>query len=304
LKRAPFLGATTAVFLAGCGGHSAMRALPGVAPLAPQNKSGPSTTLRLIPTAADSVPSNVLATPIIGEAWRFDGAAAPANWMLAKGQTLESAANPQLFSVLAKHAAPSAKSFTLPNPPFGMIIAVAGTSPTSPTMLAQSSGRHLRPSDSLGPNARPAPLPRIKPAAPELLAERKLAMSQPAVRGGAAVPVSAELAGRIRTARDDARTSTIAVLSPSNQARLEAAVQDAVAGRTTVYGAVRTMSSSLSGAETTALLRLNDAMTRPFNPSAGVGSINPQDDAAHFLISVAFTPDQVRVLNDRERSAN
>lgn len=303
MKRAPFLGATTAVFLAGCGGHSAMRALPGVAPLS-QNKSVPSTTLRLVPTAADPVPSNVLAAPIVGEAWRFDGTNVPTNWMLAKGQALDSAANPQLFSVLAKHAAPSAKSFTLPNPPFGMIIAVAGMSPTSPTMLAQSSGRHLRPSDSLGANAQPAPPRRIQPVDPKLLAERKLAMSQPSVRGGTVVPVSAELAGRIRTARDNARTSAVAALSPSNQARLEAAVQDTVAGRSNVYGAVRTMMSSLSGGEAAALLQLNDAMTRPFNPAASEGSINPQDDAAHFLISVAFTRDQIRVLNARERSSN
>jgi hypothetical protein len=301
LKRAPFLGAAAATFLAGCGGHNVMRALPGVAPsslLKPTaGKNGP-----VVPVTADPIPANVLTSPFIGEARRFDGAVAPAGWVLAQGQTVNILDNKQLFSILGTSSGGDGRSaFKLPNPRFGFIVAVAGVYPTSPQLLAQS-GRRMTHTDSLGPDARAAVPPMPKPPSAKLMADRRLLTS--GVRVGRSLPtrVSPELAQRITNAQQDARSAAIQALSPENRARLESAVQGAVEGRISVYGAVSQMIPALTYGEAAALLRVSDAMIQPFNDRAATSaSTNAQIDAAHYLISVAFTPDQVRAIARHER---
>lgn len=254
-----------------------------------------------MPATAEAIPANVLANPFIGEARRFDGAVAPSGWMLARGQTLSVTQNPLLYSILAKTGRSDTTSFKLPDAPYGLIVAVAGMYPTSPAMLAQS-GRRMTALDSLGPSAQPGKPRPIKPMSPALLAQRKLITSGVRVGRSSPVAVPAELSERFHSARTDARAAAIAQLSPANQARLDAAVHSAVAGRTSVYGAVTEMIRSLTNGEADALLRVNAGMIQAFNPSATEPSRNAVDDAAHFLISVAFTREQVRTMNARERS--
>ena len=178
MKRAPFLGASAAVLLAGCGGHHVMRALPGVAPLSSKRSS---SAVRLVPETADPIPANVLAQPILGEAWRFDGPVAPSGWMLAQGQQLDVPQNRHLFSVLGSSTRSDGKtSFTLPKLAVPTIVAVAGTLPTSPAMLA-SLGRHLSHADSLGPNAVSRPPRAIKAMSKDVVAAHKLIAAQPRV---------------------------------------------------------------------------------------------------------------------------
>jgi hypothetical protein len=277
-----------------------MRALPGVAPSSLNPTSGQGG--RLVPATADPIPDTVLTRPIIGEARRFDGTAAPSGWSFAKGQTVNVADNKPLFSILGTIAGGDGRStFKLPNPSFGVIIAVAGIFPTSPGVVAQS-GRHMTPTDSLGPNAR-AVMPRMpKPPSQQLLADRRLLTSGIRVGHAFPVPVSPDLAARIKGATQDARSAAIEALSSSNRARLEAAVQAAVDGRISVYGAVSEMISSLTSAEADALLRVNDAMIRPFNDQAFASSSrDAQIDAGHFLVSVAITREQARAIFARER---
>jgi hypothetical protein len=282
-----------------------MRALPGVAPSS--IKSKPSTSsVRLVPDAADPIPAAVLSSPFIGEFRRFDGAAAPNGWMLAQGQTLDVTQNPHLFSVLGRIAGGDGKTtFRLPGPGYGAIIAVAGMLSTSPQVLAQS-GRHMSPKDSLGPNAilRPVSIKvPSQPAMADLAAQRRIISS--AIRVGRAfpVPVSAELAGRYRQAETDARSAALAQLGPESRMRLESAVNAAVAGRIVVYRVVAEMISSLTNAEADALLHVNDAMIQPFNDRASASrTSSPQNDAANFLVSVAFTPEQLRAIRRIERS--
>lgn len=305
MKRAPFLGATGAVLLAGCGGHHVMKALPGVA--TSSTSSSPklgSYSGRLVPEVADPIPDNVLKNPIIGEARRFDGAAAPAGWMLAQGQALPVAGNRPLFSVLGTSGGGDGKtSFKLPTPHVAIIVAVGGSSVTSPSMLAQS-GRHMTPQDSLGPGAIRAPFRLPKPASPQVLASQRLLSSSARVGRPSPVPVPPELATRFRQAYSDARTAALGQLGASSRARLDAAVDAAVAGRISVYGAVSEMISSLTSTESEALLRINDAMIQPFNDRAvRTVSQNPQIDAAHFLISVAITREQAQTIYRITRGA-
>lgn len=258
----------------------------------------------MVPDVADAIPSAVLANPIIGEAARFDGAVAPSGWMLARGQTLNVADNPRLFAILAQAGSgKAATTFKLPNSPSGMIVAVSGMYPTSPTMVAQS-GRHMTALDSLGPNAQPGRGRPFKPMSAKLIEERKLITSGVRVGRSTPVPVTAELAGRMHAARQDARTAAIQQLSPANRARLEAAVQNAVAGRISAYGAVAEMIPALTNGEADALLQVDDTMIQPFNPSPRQGSADTRNDAAHFLISVAFTREQVKAIAARELAAN
>lgn len=303
MKRAPFIGAAAASLLAGCGGNHVMRALPGVAPSnGTVNPPSSLSNVKLVPSAAEAIPQNVLANPFIGEARRFDDKTAPAGWIFAQGQALSAADNPKLLSILGRRQGDkSTTMFSLPKPGFGLIVAVAGVFPTSPSLVA-SSGRHMTHLDSLGPNATPRAPKMLKPPSEKLMADRRLLTSGVRVGHSSPVAVSPDLAARIDGAIQDARSAAIEALTSSNRARLQAAVQGAVDGRITVYGAVSEMISSLTAAEADALLRLNDTMIRPFNDRAFASSSrNPQIDAGHFLISVAITREQARAIFARER---
>jgi hypothetical protein len=305
LKRAPFLGATGAVLLSGCGGRHVMQALPGVAPSSTSSAPKLGTyTGRLVPEVAEAIPEAVLRNPIIGEARRFDGASAPTNWMVAQGQSLPVAGNRPLFSVLGTCAGGDGKTtFNLPNTKVRIIVAIGGTSVTSPSMLSQS-GRHMTVQDSLGAGAVRAPFKLPKPPSPQILASQRLAQSSIRVGRPSPVPVTPELASRFRQAYSDARTAALAQLGPNSRARLDAAVDAAVAGRISVYGAVSEMISSLTSTESNALLRINDAMIQPFNDRAvRTESQNPQSDAAHYLISVAITREQIQAMYRITRGA-
>ena len=303
MKRAPFIGATAAVLLAGCGGHHVMRALPGVAPSSAGKPN--TTTARVVPDAADPIPANVLAAPMIGEFRRFDGTAAPSGWLFTQGQTFTAAENPHLFSLLGKLTGDGRTTFRLPNPQFAAIIAVAGTFPTAPAMLT-TSGRHMSRADSLGPNATLRP-PRVrtisKKMAAELETQRRLQTSAVRVGRAFAAPLSSELVTRYTQAHADARTAALETLGANSRARLDAAIGAAVAGRTGAYAVVAEMLSSLTNDEANALLNVSDTMIRPFNDRAtGARSEYARNDAAYFLASVAFTPEQLRAVRRIERS--
>ncbi|HTJ25095.1 MAG TPA: phage tail protein, partial [Candidatus Limnocylindria bacterium] len=95
MRRVRFLSTGAAAILAGCGGRTGQSALPRTSAVAQTHP--PSGAVRLVPTVADAIPQSVLASPIIGEARRFDGASAPANWLLCQGQTLTIANYRALF---------------------------------------------------------------------------------------------------------------------------------------------------------------------------------------------------------------
>jgi hypothetical protein len=302
VKRATFLGSASAVALTGCGGgHSLIhQVLPGVT----SSGTAPGGNGVFSPAVADPIPATTLASPIVGEAARFDGAVAPGGWMLAKGQSINVADNPALFSILGTVGGGDGKAvFKLPNSPYGFIIAVTGMYPTNPTML-RSLGRHISlHQDSLGAGARPAPPRMVKQTArlQKLATERQLMTGAPRVGRLSPVPVAPEQAQRMRQAHLDARSAALERLSPANQGRLEAAVQAAVSGRISVDGAVIELTSSLSSGEAAALLEVNAAMIRPFNDRwDGNPRPNLQVDAANFLISVAITREQARAIYLRE----
>jgi Phage Tail Collar Domain len=303
MKRAPFIGATAAVFLAGCGGHHVMRALPGVAPSSAENPN--PTAGRVVPDAADPIPANVLAAPMIGEFRRFDGTTAPSGWAFAQGQTFTAADNPRLFSLLGNLTGDGRTMFRLPKPQFAAIIAIAGTFPTAPAMLS-ASGRHMSRSDSLGPNAMLPPVRATtisKKMAAELEAQRRLQASAVRVGRAFAVPVSSELAARYARAHEDARSAALEALGAESRARLTAAVEATVSGRAEPYAVVAEMLSSLTNDEANALLKISDTMIRPFNDRATEArSEYARNDAAYFLASVAFTPEQLRAVRRIERS--
>jgi microcystin-dependent protein len=302
MKRAPFLGATGALLLAGCSGHhSTSSPLPGIPASSAVNPKPQS--LQLVPVAAEAIPDAILTHPMIGEVRRFDGAVAPANWMLAQGQAISSSDNPQLFSILGTIAGSNLKGgFRLPNPGFGMLIAVAGTFPASPSVLAQSGRYSNSRVASLGPGATPHVRSAKKPPSAQAIAERNLAYSGVRTGRSTATRVTAQQAAGYSAAIQDARSAAIDALSPSNRARLDSAVQGAVSGRTDVYGAVAQMISSLSPSEAGALLDVNDRMTRPFSNAWTPSSRqNAQIDAAHFLISVTITREQSRTIFQHEQ---
>ena len=140
-----------------------------------------------------------------------------------------------------------------------------------------------------------------KPPSEQVLASQRLISSS--IRVGQPHPqaVSRDLADRITQAKQDARSAAVAQLSPANQARLESAVQRAVAGQISVYGAATMMTSTLSPVEASALLGINDGMIRAFNDRwAGSPRSNVLGDAAQFLISVAITREQARAIWARE----
>ncbi len=272
-----------------------MRALPGVAP----NSSAKNPSYRDV---ADPIPDYVLNNPIVGEARRFDGTVAPGRWMLAQGQSIPVAENRTLFSVLGTSGGGDGKTtFKLPNPKLAYIIAVAGTLPTSPQALLQL-GRHMTRQDSLGPGARPAPGPHVTEKVrlarqqrdTAVAAARRSIASQVSARTGPFVRVAPELQARIATDREQSRTAALAGLSPANRARVESLVESILGRRITHAEATRQMASALSAGEASALLGVFDATQRTFRSGwAGMEHVDPQQEAARYLMAIAFDRDQL-----------
>lgn len=298
MKRAPFLGAAGAVLLSGCGGHQALRTVPSVATSNSSSQSS-NRSLTLIPATAEPIPDAVLASPIIGEARRFDGKTAPSGWAFSSGQSMSVADNPKLASILANVTSRTASTYTMPNPGFGLIVAVAGLYPISPQSLA-TSVRHSTAQASLGLGAQPRPPRLSKPPSSQTLAERQLINSALRVGRASPVPMRRELTERIRAANEDARGTAPGRLSPDNRVRLQAAVASAVDGRITIHGAIMEMAQRLSGGEAAGLLEVHDAKNRPFGSVANAHA-NPQLEAAYFLIENAITPDQANTIASREQ---
>jgi microcystin-dependent protein len=257
--------------------------------------------VRLVPTVADAIPQSVLASPIIGEARRFDGASAPANWLLCQGQTLTIANYRALFAVLGTSAGGDGKTtFKLPNAK--LIVAAGGSFPSSGAVFTQSK-RSTSATVSLGPGAVPRMPAMPKPPSEAVLAQQRLVAEAVRVRPSAPTPVSADVAQRIQQAREDARSAALAALSAANQARLASAVDAAVAGSIRVYDAVVAMAGTLSDGEAQALLTINDAQARDFRGQPAPVHPKPQLEASYFLLSVALTPAQEEALAARERSS-
>jgi hypothetical protein len=156
--RAAFLAAGAAA-LAGCAKNLSSSVLPGLSPSSAAR--APSAT------PAPPIPKNVLASPIIGEARRFDGATVPAGWTKLAGQSLQVSAYRDLESILGMGGSKVAATFVLPAPKLGWIIAIAGTYASSPRVLAalnRGAGTKLGVSVE-GIDVSPAPL-RLTPLAP------------------------------------------------------------------------------------------------------------------------------------------
>jgi microcystin-dependent protein len=300
MKRAPFLLGSSAAMLAGCGGGRAvMQAIPGVGGSSVAHK--PASKLQLVPTTPDPIPANVLANPIVGEAARFAGAVAPVGWMFAEGQTLQSSTYPALAQMLGRPNGTLKTSFTLPKAGFPLIIAVSGTQPTSPASLAAARKVSTVAALGLGPGARPAPPPALKPLSAEALAARRLAQTNVHVTNASPVELSAADRTRIAAATGDARTTALAALLPATRTLVDGAIDDAVAGRTDLHAAVTATAAALDANEITALNAANGSYVRPFNanwtPDAGAAA---RLAAAGFLLSVAITPQQAQTIGARE----
>jgi hypothetical protein len=139
-KRSLFLAGSVAT-LAGCGGgHGVSSLIPGAG-----GPSSSTTTLQRVKASdkatepALAIPQHVLANPIVGEVRRFDGSVAPQGWMLCQGQQLPVTQYPLLFMVRKKAGGGDGKTFVaLPAAtPLGQIIAVNGTIPKNPAVMAQ-----------------------------------------------------------------------------------------------------------------------------------------------------------------------
>ncbi|MDB5069953.1 MAG: phage tail Collar [Candidatus Eremiobacteraeota bacterium] len=276
-----------------------MKALPGVAPNFANKSVSPSSSNS---DPADPIPDNVLANPFIGEARRFDGTVAPNRWMIAQGQTIAVADNRPLFNVLGTAGGGNGKTtFKLPSPKRGWIIAVAGTLPTTPAALL-GMGRHMSRQDSLGPGATAVMVPvlseRVRRARDEraaaVRAEQSRAASAPRFRYGGVMPVSPDLRARIDADREQSRSAALAGLTAQNRARAEGLVDAILSGRVSHAQATRDMASALSGAEARALLGIFDTTQRTFRSGwAGMDHSDPQQEAARYLMAVAFTREQL-----------
>ncbi len=279
-----------------------MSALPGVAQ---SSKTEPQS---LSQTAADPIPANVLSYPIIGEARRFDGAVAPAGWMLMAGETLSTVRYSPLFHIIGTRGGGDGKTiFKLPQPKQGWIIAVAGTFPMNAAVFAQL-GRHMDHQDSLGPNvaiahrAPPAKLRGIQDQrAAALRDQQQLARS--AIRPGSSrtAPISPEALARIDRAREDARTTALAAVSPENRARVEGLVAGVLAGTVGLYDATRQMTASLGIDESRVVLDVYDATQRTLGGPPSIGHPDPQLEAGRYLVAIAFTADQLVTLRTMHR---
>lgn len=285
-----------------------MKAIPGVAPSSAKNPISPTSSNS---DPADPIPDNVLANPIIGEGRRFDGAVAPNRWMLAQGQTIAANDNRPLFNVLGAAAGANGKStFKLPSPKHGWIIAVAGTLPTTPDSLLRM-GRHMSRQDSLGPGATAVIVPvvseRVRRAreqrAAAVRAEQTSAASAPRFRYGNVMPLSPELRARIEADREQSRSAALAGLTGQNRARVDGLIDAILSGRVSHAQATREMASALSGAEARALLDVFDGTQRTFRSGwAGMEHPHPQQEAARYLMAVAFTREQLYRLRTMPNS--
>ena len=301
MKRAPFLGAA-AVLLAGCGGHNVLRALPGVGSFK-QNQNS-TASFRLVPDAAELIPANVLASPIIGEARRFGGSTAPSGWLFAQGQTLQVSQYPQVTAVLRNRSAASG-TIIFPKFSFPVIVAVAGLFPTSPAVLAQSSRRTTL-TASLGAGAQQVFGRTLSPPAQAAQDSRDLAIRATRERYAAAplplrsmasVPISAELSSRIAQSRADARTAALNHLSEANRSRAEALVDAVVTGRISTHDAQLQAASALTPGEASLVLEVHDAQVRAFRSGwPGMQHPDPQMEAANFLVYIVITPEQERTF--------
>jgi len=278
-----------------------MRTLAGLGPSTFYRAPQARAKLELVPAVPDPIPARVLANPILGEAFRFAGATAPRGWMFARGELLPIATNRDLFSMFRNRFGGDGRTtFALPTVPFPVIVAVSGLFPSSPLVLARA-GRNLSPAASLGTGAMPARARRAAPVAPAVLAARKLAAAQPRFATVAPVPLAPPLLERIASAKKDAREEALAALDPSTRACFEAAVSDALAGRTDLYGIVRRTAAALNATESRSLLAIGDAFTHAFNPRAvGAAHVKPALEAAHVLASVAIDRAQARAIARRD----
>ncbi|HET7812834.1 MAG TPA: phage tail protein [Candidatus Baltobacteraceae bacterium] len=299
MKRLAFLSTAGAAVLAGCGGHQGLSALPGMSHNGTP-PAAPSGALRLVPQAADAIPANVLTHPIIGEAWRFDGATAPAGWAFLRGQEVSIAENKQLFSVLGQHTAkPSDTTFVLPNSKVRAIVALNGALPSSPQALAQY--RPSSPQRSLGPGAAMPPPAVPKPVPAPVLEARALAAGAPRYSDAAPVPVGADLAARIASAKSDARTACLQSLGAASRAQLDNAIASAAAGSISLDGAVRSVAGVLSSNEAAAVLNANDAFVNRFNSNwGGTPRDNAALNAANALFAIVPSRDQVLAIGDAQ----
>jgi len=304
VKRAPFLGAAAATVLAGCGGHSALRSiLPGATSSGTAPSSGPLT---LVPQAADTIPASVLANPFMGEAWRFDGATVPPGWLALRGATLNVADNRPLFSIIGTIGGGDGRTtFKLPNLSFGVIISAAGAVPSGPAFLAGSKRSLAAGRDSLPASARHLGARTLSPRAAALLAKRTQAIAESQRLSASALRASPSsvrtLSGnerqRIDQVQADARGVALGGLSPANRDRVEGLVDAILAGRTSVKQATVDMSASLSPGEAQSLLAVFDGTQRTLRQGwAGMEHPSPQVEAGRYVVSIAFSADQLRAL--------
>jgi hypothetical protein len=222
--------------------------------------------------------------------------------MLAQGQTIAVNDNRPLFNVLGAAGGGNGKiAFKLPSPKRGWIIAVAGTLPTTPDSLLRM-GRHMSRQDSLGPGATAVIVPmlseRVRRAreqrAAAVRAEQSSAASAPRFRYGNVMPVSPDLRARIDADREQSRSAALAALSTQNRVRVDGLIEAILAGRVSHAQATREMASGLSGAEARALLGVFDATQRTFRSGwAGMDHSDPQQEAARYVMAVAFTREQL-----------
>lgn len=305
MKRAPFLGAAASVLVAGCGGGGQlMRTIPGAT--TGSGAKAPQTAFTLVPAVADPIPASVVAMPYIGEAWRFDGPTAPSGWALTQGQTLSIAQYPRLFSILGTIAGGDGKTtFKLPNPRGGMIIALTGIFPSSPSVLAESKRRNAQGGGALPPGARPSP-GRTLGAKAQADAEQRAAAQRNAQQMQAAAirvasagtqPVSDTMEARTAQAEDTARGAVFAGLRPANQSRLEGLVDAILGRRLDVNGATKQLAAALDGGEARAILGVFDGVQRELRAGwPGMDHPDLQLEAARYAIPVAFTPTQLQAL--------
>jgi len=168
MKRYSFITVGAAAALAGCGGS--VHHLPPLFHSAGQTSaSGGPDYLPVGP-----IPQSVLNNPIIGEYWRFAGTVAPPGWAFADGRMLQIAESGSLFKVLGRSAGGDGKTtFALPKATHApAIVAVAGTFPTSPAMLASlNRGKRERYGVSTpGMHVEPA---MVKPPVREVVRDNK-----------------------------------------------------------------------------------------------------------------------------------